>query len=98
MNPILSGESIMRVIELIYRGDIVVEVSFRGNSFQYWNEAICLFKKAMGKIKMNQTSSHPSYLCSKLIRRRTPLSRIRSSLVSRRQRVSVSERSVEWMV
>jgi hypothetical protein len=32
MNPLLSGESIMRVIELIYRGDIVVEVSFRGNS------------------------------------------------------------------
>jgi hypothetical protein len=34
MNPLLSGESIIRVIELICRGDIVAEISFRGNPFQ----------------------------------------------------------------
>jgi hypothetical protein len=33
MKPLLSGESIIRVIELIYRGDFVVEISFRSNAF-----------------------------------------------------------------
>jgi hypothetical protein len=33
MNPLLFTESIIRVIELICLGDIVVGISFRGNSF-----------------------------------------------------------------